>query len=217
MKATMNNPFDLVALHGLPGVGKDTVADYLVAEHGFRKFGFADALYREVATTFGVKESELRSREWKNNPQNLLSGRCSDCATYRAILENHGVDMDAPQTSRFHLRMWAHEYRNMTDPYYWVNELHQVIASPKLGDIVINDLRYANTEFPHLFRFAQVSKREFSVIEIVSSFNESGGHASDNRLPDHQIHTTVVNVLDQPQIMFESVRRFLGYSNRAVA
>lgn len=217
MTPMSNGHFDVVALHGLPGAGKDTVADFLVSNYGFRKAAFADALYRQVAESFGVKEEELRSREWKTTPQNLLSARCSDCASYRAVLENHGTDMQAPQTSRFHLRMWAHEYRRMIDPMYWVSELNQTLLQYKSSSIVIPDLRYRHTEAPFLTSFARRTNREFNVIELVADFSEQAGHVSDDRLFDHQITTTIQNVAGKPEVMLGAVQRFLGLPMKAAA
>lgn len=202
--------YDLVALHGLPRAGKDTLGAHLVTHHGFRRIGFADALYREVAQTFGVKEDELRSHEWKTKPQNLLTIRCSDCPKYRAMMTNMGFDPDEPRTSRFHTRHWATEYRRAQDPFYWVQEVAEAVALMKNRSIVVTDLRFANTEFPFLRNFAKQTNRIFTTIEITSPLSEPADHTSDDRLPQMFIDMTIDNVVGQPEIMIGRAVYSLG-------
>ena len=49
----------ILGISGLMGSGKDTVADHLVAKHGFVKIGLADPLKRFVAEVYGFSFSQL--------------------------------------------------------------------------------------------------------------------------------------------------------------
>ena len=49
----------ILSLHGRPGAGKDTIADYLVETRGFIKFGYADALYRGFYVPGAPRRVEL--------------------------------------------------------------------------------------------------------------------------------------------------------------
>jgi hypothetical protein len=59
--------------------GKDTAADYLVHQHGFKKVSFGDALKRGCAGIFGLSEEELYgdlkkvvNPYWKLTPRDIL-------------------------------------------------------------------------------------------------------------------------------------------------
>src|SRR5690625_5115450 len=47
-----------IGLTGKMRAGKDTVADYLVENYGFKKFAFGDALKRYVHEIFDVNQNE---------------------------------------------------------------------------------------------------------------------------------------------------------------
>lgn len=130
----------LLGLAGPAGSGKDTVADYLVERYGFIKFSFSDALYREVATAFGLENEDLRrDRATKEAPTELLSLiRCSDLAfrevgeqqisilrTTRGMITLPSAVM--PLSPRQILQWWGTEYRRAQDPDYWINKAEEFI------------------------------------------------------------------------------------------
>jgi hypothetical protein len=200
----------LVALRGYPRSGKDTLGAALVERHGFTRFAFADEVYRQIAASFGVKETELRSNEWKTTPQGLLSIQCSNCPKYRALLEARGEDMKEPRTSRYHLQRYAHDYRRSTDPFYWIGELHQHMG-PCEGDIVITDLRYEDDEMVYLKNFAATTRRKFSYIEVIrpASRYVPDNHPSNRAFKTHPDFITVNNE-GSPGWMAHETFRFLG-------
>jgi hypothetical protein len=55
----------IIGLTGKAGVGKDTVADYLVGRHGFVKLSFATALKRGLNAMFGFSMKQWEDRVWK--------------------------------------------------------------------------------------------------------------------------------------------------------
>lgn len=57
---------NVILLNGLPRVGKDTVADYLVDNHGYTKLSFATELKNIMCRTFGITREALD--DYKNNP-----------------------------------------------------------------------------------------------------------------------------------------------------
>ena len=112
----------LIGLAGSAGTGKDTVADYLVAQHGFTKFSFSDALYREVSEAFGVPVEELQDREKKERPhQKLTPDDCKDVGFYKIMLE-HGIHPLQAASPRWVLQRWGTEYRRAQDPEYWLKQ-----------------------------------------------------------------------------------------------
>ena len=60
----------IVGIAGLIGSGKDTIADYLVNSHGFKRESFAGTLKDAVASVFGWDRILLEgrtssAREWR--------------------------------------------------------------------------------------------------------------------------------------------------------
>lgn len=202
-----NNGF-LIALHGLPRAGKDIIANRLM-EYGYTRAAFATALYREVSATFGVTPEQLASHEWKTQPQLALLGRNSQCAKYRAVLQNRGVNMYEPQTSRFHLQLWGTEYRRVLfDRAYWTNEIDFTLSHVR-GPIVITDLRFRD-EHDYLSRFAWRTNRQFRVLEILRESVAGSSHVSDMHLGDAFIDLAVHNVEGDPSIAVNTVLHYLG-------
>jgi hypothetical protein len=58
----------VLALSGRIGAGKDTVADYLVRQHGFVKVSFADSLKNVVNVLYGIPLDVLYDPTRKNTP-----------------------------------------------------------------------------------------------------------------------------------------------------
>src|SRR3989344_1575114 len=58
----------LFALSGWPKSGKDTVADYLVKQHGFVRISSGDALKEQVAKDHGILLADLHDVERKDLP-----------------------------------------------------------------------------------------------------------------------------------------------------
>jgi hypothetical protein len=198
----------LLALHGQHFSGKDTLAIGLKFEFNFTRLAFADALYREVAESFGVKEFELRSEEWKTQEQNLLSIACSDCPKYRAMLHARGENMIVPRTSRFHLRNWAHEYRRSIDPFYWIREF-QSHAYEVEGNLAVTDLRYMD-EYHFLKAFATYTKRELVVAKVLRGPDKPpDNHASELGIPDIFTNIAVRNISGFPQVAIDALSEYL--------
>lgn len=120
----------LIGLSGPAGVGKDTVADYLVETHGFTKFSFSDALYREVSEAFGIPIEELQRRETKEQPHpKLIAAICRD-RTFASIMVNDAIHIvptahrarALERSPRWVLQRWGTDYRRAQDPDYWIKK-----------------------------------------------------------------------------------------------
>lgn len=62
----------LLGITGPVGCGKDTLADYLVKQHGFVRYGFADSIKGLLNKCFGWTNEQWNDRKWKESAQ-LLS------------------------------------------------------------------------------------------------------------------------------------------------
>lgn len=147
----------IYGLTGFASVGKDTVADLLVAHLGFRKLAFADALRGEVAEAFGVDVAYLTHPSTKNEPMVALRMRTAPVDFCNAVIAStlDGRDrillapgwMDAPRSPRQIMQWWGTEYRRAQEPRYWTRQLvERVVYLQRDGALrfVITDVRFPN-------------------------------------------------------------------------
>lgn len=118
----------MIGLAGPAGVGKDTIADYLVEKYNFTKFSFSDALYEEVAQAFGIDKAALYERSAKERETPALQYWYCQDKTFQNLmfhlLTEEGVPfpMDKWLSPRWVLQRWGTDYRRAQDPEYWINK-----------------------------------------------------------------------------------------------
>jgi len=122
----------ILGITGFIGSGKDTIADYLVTDHGFKRLSFAASLKDAVASVFGWDRELLEgttksSRKWREVKDEWWSNRLSMDITPRWILQHWGTDVFR---EHFHKDIWVASVEN---------KLRQA-----KDDIVITDCRFAN-------------------------------------------------------------------------
>jgi hypothetical protein len=123
----------VLGLAGQAGVGKDTVADYLVKAYGFKKFAFTDALYAEAQAAYSLPDqSLLRDRDTKEVPTerlalvNCQSDEFIGVAVQHIAHESRHLH-DLPLSPRQVLQLWGTEYRRAQDSNYWLNRAEDFI------------------------------------------------------------------------------------------
>jgi hypothetical protein len=122
----------IISISGFIGAGKDTVADYLVNEHGFKRESFANTLKDAVSAVFGWPRELLEgltdsSRAWREQKDEWWSERLGMDITPRWILQYWGTNV---------LRQNFHDD-------IWIASLERKLMS-YTGDIVITDCRFPN-------------------------------------------------------------------------
>jgi hypothetical protein len=122
----------IIGIVGFIGSGKDTVADYLVNFHGFRRESFANSLKDAVSQVFGWDRELLegrskQSREWRETRDEWWSKRLKQDITPRWVLQYWGTEV---VRKSFHDDMWVASLEN---------RLRQ-----STDDIVITDCRFLN-------------------------------------------------------------------------
>lgn len=122
----------IIGVCGLIGSGKDTIADYLVNIHQFRRESFANSLKDAVAAVFGWDREMLEgrsksSREWRETRDEWWSQRLGRDITPRWILQYWGTDVIR---NGFHDDMWIAAVENK--------------LRKSTDDIVISDCRFPN-------------------------------------------------------------------------
>ena len=122
----------IIGIVGFIGSGKDTVADYLVNFHGFKRESFANSLKDAVSQVFGWDRNLLEgrtkeSREWRETPDEWWSKRLKQDITPRYVLQYWGTEV---VRKGFHDDMWVASLE------------HRLLDSK--NDIVITDCRFPN-------------------------------------------------------------------------
>lgn len=122
----------IIGIVGFIGSGKDTVADYLVNFHGFRRESFANSLKDAVSTVFGWDRELLegrtkQSREWRETRDEWWSKRLKKDITPRWVLQYWGTEV---VRKGFHDDMWVASLENR--------------LRSSTDDIVITDCRFPN-------------------------------------------------------------------------
>jgi len=118
---------------GLIGSGKDTVADYLVNVHGFRRESFAGTLKDAVAAVFGWDRTMLEgrtraSREWREQVDPWWAERLAmPKLTPRWVLQYWGTEV---------LRRGFHDD-------IWIASIENKIRNSR-DNVVISDCRFPN-------------------------------------------------------------------------
>lgn len=123
----------IIGVCGLIGSGKDTIADYLVNIHQFRRDSFAASLKDAVAAVFGWDRDMLEgrtrsSREWREKVDSWWAARLGmPHLTPRWVLQYWGTEV---------LRRGFHED-------IWVASLENKLRRSS-DDVVISDCRFPN-------------------------------------------------------------------------
>jgi hypothetical protein len=123
----------IIGVCGFISSGKDTIADYLVNFHGFRRDSFASTLKDSVAAVFG----------WDRE---LLEGRTKSAREWREQVDPWWAErLDMPDlTPRWVLQYWGTEVcrRGFNDDI-WIASLENKLRNSK-DNIVISDCRFPN-------------------------------------------------------------------------
>jgi hypothetical protein len=123
----------IIGVCGLIGSGKDTVADYLVNFHGYRRESFANSLKDAVAHVFG----------WDRT---MLEGRTKEAREWREQVDPWWAQrLDMPNlTPRWILQYWGTDViRNNFHNEIWISSLENKLRNSK-DNIVISDCRFPN-------------------------------------------------------------------------
>jgi hypothetical protein len=177
----------IIGICGLIGAGKDTVADYLVNIHQFRRESFANSLKDAVAHVFNWERELLegrtkQSREWREQPDPWWSTRLGQTITPRWVLQYWGTEVCR---KAFHDDIWIasleNKIRNSRDDIVisdcrFPNEIKAIKSA---GGIVIRVVRGPE---PAWFELAETVNR--------GDKNNIEWRMSKNKLEKHKIHAS---------------------------
>ena len=123
----------IIGVCGLIGSGKDTIADYLVNIHQFRRESFANSLKDAVAAVFG----------WDRE---MLEGRSKSSREWRECVDVWWAErLGIPHlTPRWILQYWGTEVcRRAFHDDIWIAAVEHKLSKSQ-DDIVISDCRFPN-------------------------------------------------------------------------
>ena len=123
----------IIGVCGFIGCGKDTVADYLVNFHEYRRESFADSLKDSVAAVFG----------WDRT---MLEGRTKESREWRERVDEWWAErLSMPTlTPRWVLQYWGTEVcRKTFHDDIWIASIENKLRQSK-DNIVISDVRFPN-------------------------------------------------------------------------
>ena len=123
----------IIGICGFIGIGKDSVADYLVNFHEFRRESFASTLKDAVAAVFG----------WDRT---LLEGRTKEAREWREQVDPWWAERLAMPTltPRWVLQYWGTEVcRRAFHDDIWIASLENKLRTSK-DNVVISDCRFPN-------------------------------------------------------------------------
>jgi hypothetical protein len=123
----------IIGICGLIGSGKDTVADYLVNTHEFRRESFANTLKDAVSAVFG----------WDRE---MLEGRSKQSREWRERVDPWWADrLNMPTlTPRWVLQYWGTEVcRRGFNDNIWIASLENKLRTSQ-DSVVISDCRFPN-------------------------------------------------------------------------
>jgi hypothetical protein len=123
----------IIGICGFIGSGKDTIADYLVNLHGFRRESFASTLKDAVAQVFG----------WDRT---MLEGRTKQAREWREQVDPWWAErLNMPNlTPRWILQYWGTEVcRKAFHDDIWIASLENKLRHSQ-DDVVISDCRFPN-------------------------------------------------------------------------
>lgn len=123
----------IIGVCGFIGSGKDTIADYLVNFHEFRRESFAATLKDAVAAVFG----------WDRT---MLEGRTKEAREWREQVDSWWASrLNMPTlTPRWVLQYWGTEVcRKSFHDDIWIASLENKLRNSK-DSVVISDCRFPN-------------------------------------------------------------------------
>jgi hypothetical protein len=177
----------IIGLYGAQGSGKDTIANIMVAKHGFVKISFASALKDVVSILFSWPRDMLEgdtteSRLWRETEDPDWSQKTGITGfSPRKALQYVGTDL---MRNQLYANIWTHIVEN---------RISMILEANNNAKIVITDCRFLN-EIEMLKKFRAKRIDVFIIkVERPSTKIEEQNHMSETQYLEHKIDMTLIN------------------------
>ena len=205
----------IIGICGFIGCGKDTVADYLINEHGYTRDSFAGNLKDAVSVIFG----------WDRE---MLEGRSTEAREWREQVDTWWAEkLSMPTlTPRWVLQYWGTEVaRKGFHDEIWIHSLERKLKNK--SNVVITDCRFPNEvqsiksqngkiiwvqrgELPVWYDIALDAVRGSK--EALSEINHLSIHASEWSWLDTKFDAVIENN-ESLADLYNNIENFLKISN----
>ena len=137
----------IIALSGLPRVGKSTVANYLCKEYDFIQYSFADPIRKGLSEFFGwpLEDFDLDSKE--------------DIDPFWGVSKRQMMEYIGTEILRKDIRMKFLLFEEAIGEHIWVKRFQIFYEKNKDKNIVVSDMRH-NIEYNYLKDKATLIKIE---------------------------------------------------------
>lgn len=142
----------IIGVIGKAGAGKDTIADYFVNQHGFKRIALADPIKRMVEDVFVLDKHTVYDRVAREQPLPQWNGW-----SVRKLLQIIGTEL----------------FRRNIDDSVWVKSLLLRVQADPSHNYVVPDVRFPN----ELNYLAENCKDFFSIKVYRSGFDGTVGVA----------------------------------------
>jgi len=180
----------LVGICGKAGSGKDTIGDYLVSKHSFKKIALADPIKRLVKDVFALDDHTVYDRVAREQPLDNWPDW-----TVRELLQYIGTEL----------------FRENIDDAVWVKSLWYKIQKDKESNYVVTDMRFPNEIG---FFESNASDDEFMSIKVVRPGCKGNvglqGHASEAYDLDAKITIDNVGTIEELYNKVDKVLEGIG-------
>ena len=128
----------IIGICGFKSSGKDTIAEYLIKEYGFKKVSFASTLKDIISIMFGWSRDKLEGitkedREWREKIDPWWSKTLKiPLLSPRYVMQYFGTDLFR---NHFHEDIWVKIVEN---------KLHKYLEEDISCNVVITDCRFNN-------------------------------------------------------------------------
>lgn len=172
----------IIGLTGYAQSGKDTVAEYLVSNYGYRRIAFADPLRQAV---------------YNLNPRITIADMVG--VPLRTAVDGLGwenVKVDSEDARELLQRMGTEVGRHMFGEDFWVDQAMKNVS--KFDKVVFTDVRFPN-------EYRSIKQREGTVWRVerlgVGAVN---GHASETAMDNIRVDGIITNNSTK-QDLFETI------------
>lgn len=183
----------IIGLIGRAGSGKDTVADFLVNNHGFTKLSFGKILKDVISIIFGwnrelLEGDTLESREFRETIDEWWSKELGFSVTPRKMFQMIGTDV---MRKHFNQDIWVLVLKKKLNDY-----------SIKNKNIIITDIRFNN-------EYNMVSEIGGKMIKIIRTNMHIYNHSSETSI-DNFKSDFIINNNSSIENLYNKVRTIMN-------